>query len=153
MTVLSVLTSCRMFLAIQHRWWGFVDFDPVRAKAWGRDPLSAVPGTAQAGGLPKSLADLFPDSFEDSELGEIPKGGEIKPLPHVIQVTPPRPLRKGDVAPYLDMANMPTRGHSPDAVIDRPFGSGIRFVNGDHLVARITPCLENGKTAFVGFLG
>jgi type I restriction enzyme, S subunit len=41
----------------------FVDFDPVRAKAEGRDP-----------GLPKLLADLFPDSLEDSELGEIPKG-------------------------------------------------------------------------------
>jgi len=41
----------------------FVDFDPVRAKAEGLDP-----------GLPQPLADLFPDSFEDSELGEIPKG-------------------------------------------------------------------------------
>jgi len=41
----------------------FVDFDPVRAKADGRDP-----------GLPKHLADLFPNSFENSELGEIPKG-------------------------------------------------------------------------------
>jgi type I restriction enzyme S subunit len=45
----------------------FVDFDPVRAKAEGRDP-----------GLPRDLAALFPDSFEDSELGEIPKGWEIK---------------------------------------------------------------------------
>ena len=44
----------------------FVDFDPVRAKAEGRDL-----------GLPKPLADLFPVSFEDSELGEIPKGWEI----------------------------------------------------------------------------
>ncbi|MDA8241649.1 MAG: restriction endonuclease subunit S [Nitrospiraceae bacterium] len=41
----------------------FVDFDPVRAKAKSRDT-----------GLPKHIADLFPDSFEDSELGEIPKG-------------------------------------------------------------------------------
>ena len=41
----------------------FVDFDPVRAKSAGRDP-----------GLPGHLADLFPDSFEDSELGEVPKG-------------------------------------------------------------------------------
>ena len=41
----------------------FVDFDPVRAKTAGRDTA-----------LPKHLADLFPDSFEDSELGEIPKG-------------------------------------------------------------------------------
>ena len=28
-------------------------------------------------------------------------------------------------------------------------GSGTKFQNGDTLVARITPCLENGKTAFV----
>ena len=41
----------------------FVDFDPVRAKAEGRDP-----------GLPNPFANLFPDSFEDSELGEIPTG-------------------------------------------------------------------------------
>jgi type I restriction enzyme S subunit len=40
----------------------FVDFDPVRAKTEGRDP-----------GLPKPLGDLFPDAFEDSELGAIPK--------------------------------------------------------------------------------
>ena len=130
----------------------FVDFDPVRAKAEGRNPLSAVPGTAQAGGLPKPLADLFPDSFEDSELGEIPKGWRLAPLPDVIDVNPTRALRKGVEAPYLDMANMPTYGHTPDKVVSRAFGSGMRFVNGDTLVARITPCLENGKTAFVDFL-
>ena len=119
----------------------FVDFDPIRAKAEGRDP-----------GLPQPLADLFPDSFEDSELGEIPNGWGVAPLPKVIDVNPTRALRKGAKAPYLDMANMPTQGHSPDEVVDRPFGSGMRFVNGDTLVARITPCLENGKTAFVDFL-
>jgi type I restriction enzyme, S subunit len=47
----------------------FVDFDPVRAKSEGRNP-----------GLPKHLADLFPDSFEDSELGEIPKGWRVGAL-------------------------------------------------------------------------
>jgi len=50
------------------------------------------------------------------------------------------------------MANMPTRGHVPDLVIRRPSGSGMRFMNDDTLVARITPCLENGKTAYVDFL-
>jgi type I restriction enzyme S subunit len=119
----------------------FVDFDPVRAKAEGRDS-----------GLPQPLANLFPDSFEDSELGEIPIGWRAEPLPDVIEVNPTRLLKKGDVAPYLDMANMPTRGHTPDDVVQRPFGSGMRFKNGDTLVARITPCLENGKTAFVNFL-
>jgi len=119
----------------------FVDFDPVRAKAEGRDP-----------GLPQPLADLFPYSFEHSELGEIPEGWQLVPLPAAIEINPTRPLRKGDVAPYLDMANMPTRGHSPDNLVDRSFGSGMRFMNGDTLVARITPCLENGKTAYVDFL-
>ncbi len=53
-----------MARAIFKSW--FVDFDPVRAKAEGRDP-----------GLPKHIADLFPDSFEDSELGEFPKGSAL----------------------------------------------------------------------------
>jgi type I restriction enzyme S subunit len=119
----------------------FVDFDPVRAKAEGRDP-----------GLPKAIADLFPDSFEDTAQGEVPKEWAIAPLPALVEVNPPRALRRGDVAPYLDMANMPTRDHAPEQVVDRPFGSGMRFANGDTLVARITPCLENGKTAFVDFL-
>jgi type I restriction enzyme S subunit len=44
----------------------FVDFDPVRAKADGRDP-----------GLPPHIADLFPDSFDDAEGGEIPKGWRV----------------------------------------------------------------------------
>jgi type I restriction enzyme, S subunit len=74
------------------------------------------------------------------------------PLPEAIEVNPPRPLRKGEVAPYLDMANMPTRSARALEVVDREFGSGMRFKNGDTLVARITPCLENGKTCFVDFL-
>ena len=119
----------------------FVDFDPVRAKMEGRDT-----------GLPPDVAAPFPDRLVESELGEIPEGWEAVPLPKIIEVNPPRSLRKGEVAPYLDMANMPTRGHVPDTVIDRPFGSGMRFTNGDTLVARITPCLENGKTAYVDFL-
>jgi len=51
----------RIAAAIFKSW--FIDFDPVRAKAEGRDP-----------GLPADIADLFPDSFQDSPLGPIPKG-------------------------------------------------------------------------------
>jgi type I restriction enzyme S subunit len=119
----------------------FIDFDPVRAKTEGRDP-----------GLPADIAALFPESFQGSDLGEIPKGWKGVPLPDVIEVNPVRGLRQGSVAPYLDMGNMPVRGHSPDVVRDRSYSSGMRFVNGDTLVARITPCLENGKTAYVDFL-
>ena len=74
------------------------------------------------------------------------------PLPEIIEVNPSRSLKKGEIAPYLDMANMPTQGHRGIEWIDRPFGSGTKFINGDTLLARITPCLENGKTAFVDFL-
>jgi hypothetical protein len=74
------------------------------------------------------------------------------PLPKAMEINPSRPLRKGSMAPYLDMANMPTRSARAQEVFDREFGSGMRFANGDTLVARITPCLENGKTCFVDFL-
>ena len=119
----------------------FVDFDPVRAKMQRRDS-----------GLPRHIADLFPDRLVDSEMGEIPEGWEVRPLIDLIEVNPSRSLKKGQDAPYLNMANMPTQGHTPAVVITRPFGSGMRFMNGDTLVARITPCLENGKTAYVDFL-
>ena len=119
----------------------FVDFDPVRAKMEGRDT-----------GLPQHPSDLFPDRLVDSEMGEIPEGWTVEPLRELTEVNPTRSLRRGQVAPYLPMANMPTRGHMPDSVAVRRFGSGMRFTNGDTLVARITPCLENGKTAYVDFL-
>ncbi|MFH1968766.1 MAG: restriction endonuclease subunit S [Verrucomicrobiota bacterium] len=128
-----------MAWAIFKSW--FVDFDPVRAKVDGLDP-----------GMPKPVADLFPDSFEDSALGNIPKGWKIFNLPDLIEINPTRRLAKGTKAPYLDMASMPTEGHCPESWIERDFGSGMRFMNGDTLVARITPCLENGKTAYVDFL-
>lgn len=77
---------------------------------------------------------------------------EVAPLSKIINLNLTRTLKKGSIAPYLDMANMPTQGHRAIEWRDRPFGSGTKFVNGDTLLARITPCLENGKTAFVDFL-
>ncbi len=74
------------------------------------------------------------------------------PLPDAIDVNPNRRLSKGEAVPYVDMQNMPVQGHRVLGWIKRPFGSGAKFMNGDSLVARITPCLENGKTAFVDFL-
>ena len=119
----------------------FVDFDPVRAKAEGRPT-----------GLPAEISDLFPASFEDSELGEIPSGWEIGRLEEILEIDPPRQLRRGSVSPYLEMKGVPTGSHSAVDVIAREFSSGSKFRNGDTLLARITPCLENGKTAFVDFL-
>jgi type I restriction enzyme S subunit len=120
----------------------FVDFDPVRAKLEGRPPA----------GMDAATAKLFPDHFQDSALGEIPKGWEVRSLPEVVEVNPRRILKSGKIAPYLDMKNLPTCGHSADEVVDREFTSGTKFQNGDTLLARITPCLENGKTGYVDFL-
>src|SRR5439155_22467450 len=120
----------------------FVDFDPIRAKLDGRQPT----------GLESATAALFPNEFEDSDLGPIPKGWKVTPLAEAIEVNPRRKLQPGTVAPYIDMKNMPTQGHCAEEVIQREFTSGTKFQNGDTLLARITPCLENGKTAFVDFL-
>ena len=119
----------------------FVDFDPVRAKMEGRPT-----------GLPKEIEDLFPDSFEDSELGEIPRGWKVVRVGEVFDFNPTEKVQKGKELPYLDMASIPSQGSWPDPTIMRPFSSGSKFRNGDTLFARITPCLENGKTAFIQLL-
>jgi len=64
----------------------FVDFDPVRAKAEGRDP-----------GLPKEIADLFPDEFEESEIGEIPKGWDVKKVADVAQIVKGRSYKSSEL--------------------------------------------------------
>lgn len=55
----------------------FIDFDPVRAKQQGLAPA----------GMDEATAALFPDSFEESALGLVPKGWQIKPLVDVFQLT------------------------------------------------------------------
>jgi type I restriction enzyme, S subunit len=52
----------------------FVDFDPVRAKLDGKEPV----------GLDQATADLFPSSFQDSEAGHIPKGWTVQPIGEVV---------------------------------------------------------------------
>lgn len=55
----------------------FVDFDPVRAKAEGREPE----------GIDAATAALFPSEFEDSELGLIPKGWRVGPFSSAFECT------------------------------------------------------------------
>lgn len=82
----------------------------------------------------------------------MPVGWNVQSLTDFVAINPPRLLPKGKKAPYLEMANAPTRGPRPSKWTDRLPISGCRFRNGDTLLAKITPCLENGKTAFVDFL-
>lgn len=70
----------------------------------------------------------------------------------VVDFNPARKLGKGENAPYVEMANVGTNDYAPSTWRIRPFQSGTKFINGDALMARISPCLENGKAAFVDFL-
>ena len=69
-----------------------------------------------------------------------------------ILFNPKRSIRKGDMSPYLEMSNLRTDAFCPIEFYDKEFTSGSKFINGDTLLARITPCLENGKKCFVNFL-
>ena len=70
----------------------------------------------------------------------------------IAYLNPKRPLSKNQVARCIDMSQLSTTGALPSGWEMKPFTGGMRFTNGDTLLARITPCLENGKTAFIDFL-
>jgi type I restriction enzyme S subunit len=130
----------------------FVDFDPVRAKAEGRPT-----------GLPDEISDLFPDSFEDSELGEIPSGwidGEIQDVAELNPETwgtrnQPLSVR------YLDLSNV--KHGKIDSVEeyqweDAPSRARRILKTGDTVVGTVRPgngsyCLigEDGITGSTGF--
>lgn len=79
----------------------FVDFDPVHAKAAGRQP----------DGMDRATADLFPDSFSDSELGKIPSGWKagtldelVEPRVEKVAATPDK-----DMTRYIALEDMPSK--------------------------------------------
>lgn len=80
------------------------------------------------------------------------KGAKNIRLDELLEVNPARPRPPTDAAPYLDMGALPVDSALVAAVGVRPPRSGVRFMNEDVLMARITPCLENGKVAYVDCL-
>ena len=122
-----------MARAIFKSW--FIDFEPVRAKAEGRDP-----------GLPKEIADLFPSSFEDSELGPVPKGWRVQRLGEVCEkpqygftasakeeTVGPKFLRITDInkLPWIEWSTVPYCEISPN---DQ---KKYKLQIGDFLIARM----------------
>ena len=158
----------------------FVDFDPVidnalaagheippelQARAEARKSLQARAEQRQASLsgdrseqesgdiLPESIRQLFPNRFVlDAQMGWIPEGWEVAAVSTALSVNPRVTLPKGTVAKYVDMKALPTSGYSIGEVIEKSFSGGAKFELHDVLLARITPCLENGKTGFVDFL-
>lgn len=73
-------------------------------------------------------------------------------LSKYIELNPRISIKKNAIVKYVEMSNLPESGSFIKSFINRAFVSGSKFQNNDILFARITPCLENGKTGFVDFL-
>lgn len=69
-----------------------------------------------------------------------------------IQFNPKIQLKKGTKAKKVDMDKLVPFTRKITGYIEADFTGGSKFINGDTLLARITPCLENGKTAYVNVL-
>lgn len=69
----------------------------------------------------------------------------------LIDFDPKTKVAKEGRKPFLPMPCVPTNSMVVSQWEEREGNSGSKFLNGDTLLARITPCLENGKTAFVDF--
>jgi type I restriction enzyme S subunit len=120
----------------------FVDFDPVRAKAEGRDP-----------GLPKQLADLFPDSWEDSTLAEIPTGWHSGTLGDVAE-HPRRGIQPDEIepsTPYIALEHMPRRciALSEWGVADGLESNKFQFKQGEILFGKLRPYFHKVGVAAV----
>ena len=121
-----------MARAIFKSW--FLDFDPVRAKAEDRDP-----------GLPKPLADLFPESFEDSEMGEMPKAWPVRTLGDVAEHLRDQenPLASPDV--FFHHFSIPAfdEGQSPKTELGESIKSlKLRVAPGVILLSKLNPDIE-----------
>ncbi|MGV2980645.1 restriction endonuclease subunit S [Camelimonas sp. ID_303_24] len=137
-----------MAQAIFRDW--FVDFGPVRRKLAGvSEPVPIMGGLTPDPPRAAELAALFPDQLGDDGL---PVGWRLGAVGDIIEFNPTEYLSKGAVAPYSDMSSLPTSGSCAEQPTLRAYGSGMKFRNGDAILARITPCLENGKAAFIDFL-
>lgn len=73
-------------------------------------------------------------------------------LVSVAQINPTESLSKGTLAKKIAMDALQPFTKRPVNFELEPYNGGMKFKNGDTIVARITPCLENGKTAYIDLL-
>lgn len=87
-----------------------------------------------------------------SPLGPIPQGWEVKRVPECVDINPRVAVSREGEKPFVPMGCLANDTMLITDIETRTGNSGAKFQNGDTLFARITPCLENGKTGFVQFL-
>lgn len=93
----------------------------------------------------------FPGYEATPVVGEVPEGWELCQVGDVIEFNPKVPLSKERLKQSIPMSALSTTSMvlDTDEFTTTFSNSGSKFQNGDTLLARITPCLENGKTTFV----
>ena len=84
----------------------------------------------------------------------VPEGWEPANLPDVIAINPQTPVEKGKEIWYIPMSALSETGMTANTADFelRIRHTNVKFTKNDVLLARITPCLENGKTGFAYFL-
>jgi len=90
--------------------------------------------------------------FAELGLGDEPDGESEMPITDLIAFGPKLGKPAAAEPVYVDMAALQTSRAGIPSWTRREPKSGPRFMNGDTLMARITPCLENGKTGYVDFM-
>lgn len=94
----------------------------------------------------------FP-GYEHARIDDaVPAGWQRVHTPEAIDINPTTRLSDDDEHWWVEMADLPLDSMVIQNTVKRAGRSGSKFQNGDTLFARITPCLENGKTAFVNFM-
>ncbi len=94
----------------------------------------------------------FPGHEHTRIANGIPEGWERVPTTEAVDINPTTRLSGEDEHWFVEMSDLPVDSMVIQQATMRDGRSGSKFRNGDTLLARITPCLENGKTAFVDFM-
>ncbi len=87
-------------------------------------------------------------TFVDSSLGRVPDGWTVMAACDALWINPRMKLGRSE-HPFITMGDLSERSLICLPSESKPGTSGAKFQNGDTLFARITPCLENGKTGYV----
>jgi type I restriction enzyme, S subunit len=90
--------------------------------------------------------------FKQTEIGLIPDDWDVLSIEKSIEINPFRKLAKNKLAKKISMDKLQSFTKKIQGYEITEFKGGTKFINGDTLLARITPCLENGKTAYVDIL-
>lgn len=88
---------------------------------------------------------------EGVDENNLPEGWRKGCLGDVAELNPPRKAAR-DSMPCVEMSDLSQISAYPSSINYKEYNGGMKFMNGDTIMARITPCLENGKAAFVNFL-